>query len=448
MAGLIIIAISIFNHLVFYLLYFHRIIDLQIMISQLSDSIMTDDKVCHLSIVMPCLNEVNTLAISIQEAQQALRILQEKYDYMGEIIIADNGSTDGSIECAKTLGVKVVHVEKRGYGNALRYGIQAANGRYIIMADSDASYNLIEAVAIAEKLREGYDFCMGNRFMGTIEQGAMSWKNRYIGNPILSSILNLIYRSDLHDAHCGIRGFTKTAFEKMHLTSTGMEFASEMIIKATLLGMSRTEIPVTLRPDGRIGPSHLRPFRDAWRHLRYLLMLSPFWLYFVPALITGIIGLALFAILTLNTDSNTVFLGPIWFGNHWITIAGAMIILAHHALQFGLITTLYGVKEGYRFPANWQLSFFWAMRLEIALLTGIILCSISAVLIMTIFSVWSNTNYGELDKLREIGIASTLMVVGIQHVFSAFLLSIICDNGGDIYELVRANLQTVEKKPE
>lgn len=229
---------------------------------------MENNESLELSIVLPCLNEERTLAVCIQKARSFLN----QHAIAGEIIIADNGSTDKSVEIAEAHGAKVVHVAEKGYGNALKGGFQAAQGRYILMADADDSYELNNLMPFVEKLREGYDLVMGNRFKGGILPGAMPWHHRYIGNPVLSFIGKLFFRSPANDFHCGIRGFTKAAIETINPQTSGMEFASEIVIKASILGMKVCEVPTRLFPDGRDRPPHLRSFRDGWRHLRFLLI--------------------------------------------------------------------------------------------------------------------------------------------------------------------------------
>lgn len=220
------------------------------------------------SIVLPCLNEAATLGACIARAQEALAILEARHGLSGEVVVADNGSTDGSRGIAMGLGARVVEVRDRGYGAALSGGFAAARGRFLVMGDSDCSYDFLECVGMVEALAGGAELCMGSRFKGRILPGAMPWKNRWIGNPALSAILRLLFRTGVSDAHCGLRALTRDAFERLRLTSAGMEFASEMVVKAALLGMRVAERPVTLSPDRRGRPPHLRPWRDGWRHLR------------------------------------------------------------------------------------------------------------------------------------------------------------------------------------
>ena len=380
------------------------------------------------SIVIPCLNEAGTLPECLGEARQALTVLSQDHGLTGEIVLADNGSTDGSQTLATGLGARVVGIARRGYGNALIGGIESARGRYIIMGDADCSYDFREAVAMVVALRQGFDLCMGSRLKGTILPGAMPWKNRYIGNPVLSGILNLLFRSGLSDAHCGLRAFTKDAFERMRLSATGMEFASEMAIKATLVGLRRTEVPITLRPDKRGRPPHLRPWRDGWRHLRYLFMLSPVWLFFVPSAIFATIGSTLALALVLNANDRMISIGPFWFGDHWMVISGFMLVMAQQTAIFGLATTLYGLGQGYRKAGSGLARLLRLVRLEYMLLTGAAFMVLGAALFAYVVITWSRTGFGPLSMLREVVAAMTLVLIGVQSFFGGFLLSVVGGN--------------------
>ena len=393
---------------------------------------MTDPREVDVSIVIPCLNEAGTLPDCVADAKEALAALRKTCGLSGEIVVADNGSTDGSPEIAERSGARVVHVDRKGYGSALNGGICAARGRYIAMGDADCSYDFREAAPMIVKLRDGYDLCMGSRFKGRILPGAMPWKNRYIGNPVLTGVLNLLFRSGLSDAHCGLRAFRKEAFERMRLASTGMEFASEMLIKASLLGLKRTEVPVTLRPDARGHDSHLRPWRDGWRHLRFLLMLSPGWLFHVPSAILGTIGLIIFSILILNPDATVVRIGPISFGDHWMVISGALLAASHQTAMFGLATTLFGIRERYRKATTLLRRVFRLARLEWMLLAGLGCLLLGGGVLVRIILAWSEQGFGPLEEVRQMIAATTLALIGLQNLFGGFLLSII---GGNVAEL-------------
>ena len=352
-----------------------------------------EDRPMDVSVVIPCLNESATLPVCIGEARSLLEDVRARWDLSGEVVVADNGSSDDSRAVAVHCGARVVRVHEKGYGSALRGGIAAARGRYIVMADGDGSYDFREAVAMIDHLRAGTELCMGDRFSGKIMPGAMPWKNRHIGNPLLSGILNLLFRSGLRDAHCGLRAFTKAAFDRMCLSAKGMEFASEMVIKATLLGLLRAEVPVTLRPDLRDRPPHLRPWRDGWRHLRYLFMLSPGWLFFIPSAISALLGTLVYALLLLNTGTEVVRIGPIWFGDHWAIVAGGLMIIAHQAALFGLVTSLFGIRSGYRQPTEQMCRLFRAARLEHMLVAGALLICLGVLVFLATTFSWSLTGF-------------------------------------------------------
>jgi glycosyltransferase involved in cell wall biosynthesis len=292
----------------------------------------------ELSIVMPCLNEAETLGICIHKALGYL--LQAGVS--GEVVIGDNGSTDGSQKIARDLGARVIDVPVRGYGAALHGAITAARGRYCIMGDSDDSYDFENLDGFLSKLREGYDLVMGNRFKGGIAQGAMPWKNRYIGNPVLSTIGKTLFHSDAGDFHCGIRGFSKDAFLRMDLRTTGMEFASEMVVKATLLGMKMTEVPTMLRPDGRSRPPHLLPYRDGWRHLRFLMMYSPRWLFLYPGSLLILVGLAGCAWLLPGPK----VVHGIGFDVHTLLYAFVFVLMGFQLVAFAVFTKVFAIAEG------------------------------------------------------------------------------------------------------
>jgi glycosyltransferase involved in cell wall biosynthesis len=292
-----------------------------------------------LSILMPCLNESETIGSCIRDAQ---RWIKHAGKIEAEILIADNGSTDGSQQIAIESGARVINVEQRGYGAALYYGSMQAQGMYIIMGDSDSSYDFSRLDAFLEKLDQGYDLVMGNRFQGGIESGAMPWKNRYIGNPILTWIGKLLFKCPINDFHCGLRGFSKEAFLRMDLRTTGMEFASEMVIKATLLGMKVTEVPTTLFKDGRSRPPHLRPWRDGWRHLRFMLLFSPRWLFFVPGITVFILSVFFYIALLFGTLN----IGGVFFDVHTLFYAQTGITIGYLSSILGVIVKLFGMREG------------------------------------------------------------------------------------------------------
>lgn len=377
------------------------------------------------TIVMPCLDEAISLPTCIANAAEALKRMEQQFGLTGEILIADNGSKDGSQQIATRLGARVVAVPIRGYGAAMIGGGQAANGRMIVFGDADGSYDFTESVAMVGELLKGADVCMGSRFAGGIADGAMPWKNRYIGNPLLTGVLNLFFRSGIGDAHCGLRAVTAEAFARLRLTGRGMEFASEMVIKAALLGLRMTETPATLSPDLRDRPPHLRPWRDGWRHLRYLLMLSPTWVFGVPAAAMLIAGLAIF--LLAFRDS---FLAPqlATFGTSWTIVAGALVGMGHIASLLAGTAHLYGVRQGYRRSHSPQAGFARAITLESMLIGGCALAAAGAALLTWVGVHWASAGYTQLKSVLALVSGTTLLVLGMQNILGGFLLAIVGGN--------------------
>lgn len=374
----------------------------------------------ELSIVMPCLNEARTIAACVRQAQAAL----SDANLVGEIIVADNGSTDGSQEIARAEGARVVPVAARGYGHALQAGVGAAQGRFILMGDADCSYDFGHAGRFAAELRKGYDLVMGNRFKGGIKPGAMPWKNRYIGNPILTAIGRLFFRCPSSDFHCGLRAFTKAAYERMELRTGGMEFASEMVIRATLLGLRITEIPTTLSPDGRDRAPHLRPWRDGWRHLRFMLLFSPRWLFLYPGVMLMVAGAAL---------GGRLVLGPLQIGDvsldvHTLFFCACAVLIGFQSALFAVLTKVFAIESGLapRDPAfaRWMDN----VSLESGLVVGSLL--FLSGLAISIFAVgyWSQRGFGELSPsvvLRWVIPGGTLLALGCQIVLGSFFLSVL-----------------------
>jgi len=361
----------------------------------------------QLTILMPCLNEAETLGICIQKARNWI----SSSGIAAEVLIADNGSTDGSQEIATSLGARVVDVVPRGYGSALYHGCLAAEGHWIIMADSDDSYDFSRLDPFIEKLEEGYDLVMGNRFLGGIEPGAMPWKNKYIGNPLLSMIGRVLFRCPAKDFHCGLRGFTKEAFLRMDLRTTGMEFASEMVIKATLFDMRITEVATTLSKDGRTRPPHLLPWRDGWRHLRFMLLFSPRWLFVIPGLTLFAISLVIYAFIF----SGPIRIGSVTFDVHTLFFAGTGIVLGYLAVCFGTIIRIFGMRERL-LPEHETLE---RLRSSPALEIGgsIGLLFIAAGLLLATFALgyWGATGFGPLHAgglLREVSMSCVFIMLG------------------------------------
>lgn len=381
------------------------------------------DEAVDLSIVMPCLNEAETLAVCIQKALAGIA----ETGLRGEIVIADNGSTDGSIEIARGLGARVVDVAEKGYGSALRGGIGAARGRWIIMGDADDSYDFSRIEGLVGKLREGCDLVMGCRLPsggGRIMPGAMPWKNRWIGNPVLSTLGRLLFTTRMHDFHCGLRAFTKRAHDALDLQTTGMEFASEMVIKAELKGLRVAEVPIVLHPDGRSRPPHLRAWRDGWRHLRFMLIYSPRWLFLVPGMLLTIFG---------TLSAFLLWLAPreifgIAFDAGTQLVASMSIIAGVQIVGFACFTKVFAIAEGL-LPEDPGFSrVFRFLTLERGVTLGIVVLLSGAALLGNALWKWKLVGFGDLsyaENLRLLIPAVTAMVVGLQIVFSSFFMSVL-----------------------
>jgi glycosyltransferase involved in cell wall biosynthesis len=374
----------------------------------------------EVSVVMPCLNEAETLASCIQKAQSAI----EKDGLSAEIIVADNGSTDGSQAIAKELGARLVPVARKGYGSALIGGIEAARGEFVIMGDADDSYDFTAIAPLIEKLRGGFDLVVGNRFRGGIERDAMPWLHRWIGNPVLTLISHLFFHTPVGDMHCGLRGFRKDAFARMRLKATGMEFASEMVIKASLKGMRITEVPVTLRPDGRTRAPHLRTWRDGWRHLRFMLLFSPRWLFLYPGIALFAIGLIVGAALEIGP----VKVGPFGFDISTLLLAGFCCLIGYQLVVFAVFTKVFAMREGFHPPNAAYAAMFRYVRLETGLVLGLLMVVLGiGGLILAVLS-WQVLGFGVLDPrttMREVIPAAVLLTLGVQTVFASFFLSIL-----------------------
>ena len=390
------------------------------------------DATFDVSIVMPCLNEAISLPVCIANAQEALALIAERYGFEGEIVIADNGSTDGSQAIATELGARVAPVAERGYGAALIGGGLAAQGRYIVFGDADGSYDFREAVAMIGALVDGADMCMGSRFQGGIAKGAMPWKNRYIGNPALTGILNLFFHSGIDDAHCGLRAISRDAFLGLKLNSGGMEFASEMVVKASLRKLRIAEVPATLSPDLRDRPPHLRPWRDGWRHLRYLLMLSPTWTFGVPGL--AAIGLGAAVLIVALLHSLGMLAGPGPFGASWTIVAGVLVTCGHFAAIMALAMHLHGVREGYRLLRPSIRRIAPLLNLETMLTLGLSLIAASLISFGVIGFRWSADNFTSLPSVLPLVLAAVAGAVGLQTMLGGFAMAII---GGHAPQFVR-----------
>lgn len=374
----------------------------------------------ELTVLMPCLNEAETVVTCVTKARRWL----EANGVAGEVVVADNGSTDGSQRLATEAGARVVPVAAKGYGSALLGGIQAAQGRFVIMADSDDSYDFSNLGPFVERLRAGDQLVMGNRFKGGIAPGAMPPLHYYLGNPVLTAIGRLLFRSPCNDFHCGLRGFDRQAILDLDLHTTGMEFASEMVVKATLARLRLTEVPTTLSPDGRSRPPHLRSWRDGWRHLRFLLMYSPRWLFLLPGLLLLGVGLALGAWLVGGPRSVT----SITLDIHTLLFASAFVITGYQAIVFGLLTKVFAITEGL-LPEDPQLQrAFRYITLEVGLVAGAVLLLLG--LGGTVYSllVWRSHGFGHLEPQETMRLAIpsvTALLLGGQTILASFFLSIL-----------------------
>lgn len=380
------------------------------------------DTPVQLTILMPCLNEAETIAQCIEKARLGI----ERSGVPGEILIADNGSSDGSQAIAEKLGARVVPVKEKGYGSALRGGIAAARGKWILMGDADDSYDFSEAPRFVEKFKEGYELVMGCRLPiggGTIMPGAMPWKNRWIGNPTLSFIGRLFFRCPAHDFHAGLRAFDKAALDRLDLQTTGMEFASEMVIKATLKKYRIAEVPITLHPDGRSRPPHLKPWRDGWRHLRFMLLYSPRWLFLVPGLSLFGIGLIFSIMLAIRN----IRIGGVNLEVGSLMMACMATVVGFQIVAFAFFTKVFAIAEGL-LPDDARFTrLFKTFTLEKGLVGGLLVLLSGIGLVARAVWLWKAADFGPLpsvsDNLRRLIPAGTLLVLGTQAIFSSFFMS-------------------------
>ena len=372
------------------------------------------------TILMPCLNEAETLAFCVRQAVTALR----DNNVAGEVLVADNGSTDGSQKIATDEGARVVNVPTRGYGAALIAGIEAARGKYILMADADASYHFEHLPRFLPKLDEGYDLVMGNRFSGSIEPGAMPPLHRYLGNPVLSSIGRIFFRIPVRDFHCGLRAFRRDSILALNLRTTGMEFASEMVVKSSLAGLRMTEVPTTLSPDGRSRPPHLRSWRDGWRHLRFLLLFSPRWLFLIPGVVTFFVGVLLS--LWLIPGPQTV--GRWTFDVDTLTYALGLVLIGAHISVFAVSARVFGTQEGFLPPNPKFERIFNYINLEVGLLFGAALLLLGLGILGYALHIWHGAGFGNLSPQRMLRLtlpSATCFMLGVEAIFGSFFLSLL-----------------------
>jgi len=374
----------------------------------------------ELSVVMPCLNERATVGTCVQKALGAMG----RHGIRGEVIVADNGSTDGSQQIAREHGARVAPIETPGYGSALRGGIAAARGRFILMGDADDSYDFTQAHLFVNKLREGYDLVMGNRFRGGILPGAMPPLHRYLGNPVLTGIGRLFFKSPVGDFHCGLRAFRRDAIERLDLRTHGMEFASEMVVKATAFGLRVTEIPTTLSPDGRDRAPHLRTWRDGWRHLRFLLLYSPRWLFLYPGIVLFVLGTAVSALLIPGPR----IIGNVQFDINTLLFAAMAILIGFQSVVFAAFTKIFAISEGL-LPEDPRLSrMFQYITLEVGLVVGILLVLAGTGAWGLGLEYWRSNHFGPLDPEKTLRIVipgAVSFTLGFQVILSSFFLSVL-----------------------
>ncbi len=377
----------------------------------------------ELSVVMPCLNEADTVAVCVEKALRAMK----SADIAGEVIVADNGSTDGSCEIAAKLGARVVDVEAKGYGSALMGGIAAASGKYVLMGDADDSYDFLELPGFVEKLRQGFDLVQGCRLPsggGVVAEGAMPWSHRWLGNPVFSLLVRIWFHAPIHDVYCGMRGFSKAMYERLGQRCTGMEFATEMIIKASLSGEKIAEVPITLHKDGRVAhPPHLKTVRDGWRTLRFFLMCTPRWLFLVPGCALMLAGLLGFALALPG-----IHIGRATLDAHTLLFSSLFLLCGYQGAVFALLAKTFAVSEGI-LPADRRLDRFYSILsveslLAIGTAMGLVGCGI---LLMVLFG-WCQSDFGPLDyskTMRWVIPGATAAALGFQTLLGAFFVSIL-----------------------
>ncbi|WP_400077626.1 glycosyltransferase family 2 protein [Winogradskyella sp. R77965] len=374
----------------------------------------------ELSIVMPCLNEAETLGICIAKAKSFL----DENNIIGEVVIADNGSSDGSIDIALSHNVNVVNVEQKGYGSALKSGINAAKGKYVIMGDADDSYDFSNLMPYLVELRNGKDLVMGNRFKGGIEKNAMPFLHKYLGNPVLSFLGRLFFKINIGDFHCGLRGFSKAAYNKMNLKTTGMEFASEMVVKSKLNNLFIVEVPTKLHKDGRTRAPHLKTWSDGWRHLRFLMLYSPNWLFLYPGILLVLIGFVMSIILVINPIEFESFTLDV----HTLLYTTAFLLVGFQFIIFYGLTKIFAVENELLPKSNRYNKLFKFINLEKGLIIGFILIVIGIFLSFKGLASWQTTNFGNLDTnttLRIVIPAITTLQLGIQTILFSFFFSIL-----------------------
>ncbi|HKB56242.1 MAG TPA: glycosyltransferase family 2 protein [Lacunisphaera sp.] len=374
----------------------------------------------ELTVVMPCLNEARTITGCVREARAALAAA----GIAGEVLVADNGSTDGSPELAANAGARVVAIALKGYGQALRGGIAAAHGRFILMGDADGSYDFGHLPRFVARLRAGADLVMGNRFLGGIQPGAMPWKNRRLGNPLLSFVGRLFFPTSIGDFHCGLRAFSADAYRRMDLRTTGMELASEMVIKSVLFGLRVEEVPTVLRKDGRDRPPHLRPWRDGWRHLRFMLLFSPRWLFWYPGIFLMAAGIIVGGALL----QGPLPLGRITLDVHTLLFAAVAVLIGFQAASFAVLSKFFAIRSGLRRPEAGFDDWFRHVTLESGLVSGGVLVAAGLALSIGAVWIWGGHGFGPLqpaETLRWVIPGALCLVLGCQMILMSFFLGVL-----------------------
>lgn len=374
------------------------------------------EKEVEVSVVMPCLNEERTIGTCIRKAQRVLNEMGVEY----EILIVDNGSIDQSATIAESLGAHVVHQPVRGYGNAYIKGISESKGKYIVMGDSDDSYDFLDIRRFIEPLRKGYEFVIGDRLGGKILPGAMPWLHRYIGNPVLSRFLNVLYKTKVSDCHCGMRSFTRSAFRKMELQSPGMEFASEMVIKASKAKLLIHQIPITLHPDGRDRSPHLRSFHDGWRHLRFMLTYSPTFMFLLPGLFFALLGVFLFV-----TSGLEINLFGHQASTHFSVLASMLTVMGFQIITIGIFGKLYLCVRNWEPEDRIVQWFLNKFRLEKYLLIGFAMMITAILIDLYILIEWIRNDFGELHRVKLAIAAAALFTISVQWMFSSFFIYVL-----------------------
>ncbi|GLZ52727.1 glycosyltransferase family 2 protein [Actinomycetospora sp. NBRC 106378] len=379
----------------------------------------TLDRGTELTVVLPCLNEAETLAVCVTKAQRSMAALGVR----GEVVVADNGSSDGSQEIARNLGARVVDVPRRGYGAALAAGIEAARGEYVVMADADDSYALDDLGGFLERLRAGDDLVMGNRFRGGIATGAMPFLHRYLGNPVLSRLGRTMFRIPVGDFHCGMRGFRRDSIMDLELRTTGMEFASEMVVRASLSRLKISEVPTTLRPDGRSRAPHLNTWRDGWRHLRFLLALSPRWLFFYPALVLQVVGLVGLVWLAFGPQR----VGGVGFDLHSMLAFATMFIAGMQGMGIAVVTRSYAAHLGLLRHSDRLERLLTRFSLERGLVAGALMLLLGVACFVVALTDWGANGFGALDVVQTMRVpilGTVLIISAFQLISVSFTLSL------------------------